>query len=104
MPSQDVELQSVDGEFQQYGNLIVPPDRQPTRIGVDIVTRMLIGINLPANAVVSDAFTVGNTKETGSIPRLSLNLQRSTSKTLLEQVYLAIAEGKAPVRDVETEG
>lgn len=43
--------ESVEGEYEQYGELYVSLDKRPTIMGIDIMTRMLMVTGLPPKAV-----------------------------------------------------
>ncbi|KAH7084112.1 hypothetical protein FB567DRAFT_550144 [Paraphoma chrysanthemicola] len=49
--SEDVE---VEGEYEKYGDLYVPPDKQPTILALDIIMRCLLATGLPGRARVGD--------------------------------------------------
>lgn len=44
--SQSPYLQSPYGEYKQYGGLFVPPDRRPTDVAIDIITRRVLAVGL----------------------------------------------------------
>lgn len=93
--SEDIELQSFDGSFEQYGNLTLPSDRQPTRVGLDIMMRLIMGMVLPVNAIASTRSTDGHDLEQCVTPRLSLNLPRPSSVTPSEEVSAVMTQAEA---------
>lgn len=102
-PRGDIESQT-DEEFEKYGELVIPPDRQPTHAGLDIINRVLLGIGLPDGATHSSSRTSGtNAPSTMEVPpRLSLHLSRPTSMTSSEehQPVMTEAEASAAALDV----
>ncbi|KAJ4364729.1 hypothetical protein N0V83_009326 [Neocucurbitaria cava] len=95
-PPDDIESQP-DEEFEKYGELVIPPDRQPTHAGLDIITRVLLGIGLPGGATHSSSRTSGtNAPSTMDVPpRLSLHLSRPTSMTPSEEHKPVMTEAEA---------
>lgn len=83
---------SIAGEYTQYGELFVPPDKRCMDMALDIMTRMLMVTGLPGKASpiaapasrpVSQAaersYAMGSAMESGGAPRLSVNLGSRTS-------------------------
>lgn len=44
---QHQEQDAQEDDFEQYGNLYVPPDRQPTYVAFDIMNRVAMAVALP---------------------------------------------------------
>lgn len=41
------ERDANEEDFNQYGRLFIPPDRQPTHVALDIMNRVAMGVALP---------------------------------------------------------
>ncbi|CAO2653813.1 Nn.00g032240.m01.CDS01 [Neocucurbitaria sp. VM-36] len=108
-PKRDVEAQSenseVSDEYEKYGELVIQPDRQPTRMGLDIITRTLMGIGLPPNTThtSSSSSVPVSWGPVESPPRLSLYLACPSSLTPSEQVHAIMTEAEASTAALNTE-
>jgi hypothetical protein len=65
--------QAIDGDFEKYGKLDIPPNKRPTHVAMDIVMRMFMVHGVPAKATVAASGS--------SVPRLP-DLTRSSTLTL----------------------
>ena len=95
-PAQDIEAQpaqtAVSGEFETYGELSIPPDRQPTRVGLDIITHILVIPGLSTKTTPNHNLS---SIELDVVPRVSLDLPRPPSMTPSEQVQQYMTEAEA---------
>ncbi|KAH9871068.1 hypothetical protein J1614_006642 [Plenodomus biglobosus] len=85
---------SVDGEMEKYGELYIPPNRNPLHIGLDIINRMLLATGLPMRAVNQDAFSK---IEQGHTSRLTPRLPQLTSITSPGQLSKFFSANQAAV-------
>ncbi|KAF2821041.1 hypothetical protein CC86DRAFT_373944 [Ophiobolus disseminans] len=88
----DISDHSVEGEYEQYGELFFPPDKKPKHMALDIMMRTMLATGLPGNAIpvtpsvsrpipeVSDqSYAMGSTMESGVAPFLSVDLNPEIS-------------------------
>ncbi|KAF1850813.1 uncharacterized protein K460DRAFT_423349 [Cucurbitaria berberidis CBS 394.84] len=98
---EDVEAQAglsiVSEDFEVYGHLYIPPDRQPTHMGLDIINRLIMTTGLPTNATVNSTNSpaTGSTIQVGLAPRISIKLPRPSSMTPSEQAQQIMTEVEA---------
>jgi len=80
--------ESLCGVVEQYGELYIPPNRQPVHVGLDIITHILVASSVPKRTihvlgdVVSDKVDLQDAvsaMEQGCAPHLSLRLPPATS-------------------------
>jgi hypothetical protein len=71
--STDDQPKPIDGDFEKYGKLDVPPNTRPTHVAMDIVMRMFVVHGVPAKATIASPGS--------SVPRLP-ELIRSSTLTL----------------------
>ncbi|KAH3911911.1 hypothetical protein HBI56_137530 [Parastagonospora nodorum] len=86
----DIEMQristdakSTQGEYEQYGELFIAPNKRPTHVAIDIISRVAMAHGLP-----------GPTKPVSCLgsmprdtPRISLDLPASIHLSIAEEEY-----------------
>ncbi|KAH7071829.1 hypothetical protein BKA63DRAFT_492500 [Paraphoma chrysanthemicola] len=112
--SEDTDDGEVEGAYEKYGELYVPPNKQPTVIALDIIMRCLLATGLPGRttfgsvtkpetAVVRDGgFEGASVMENGHAagpPKVSLDLERPVSFSPEEYVEITLS----PIRPAKME-
>lgn len=98
-------------DIEQYGNLIIPPDRRPVPVAIDIMQHVLLSIGLPKHTKLTKPSERGisEQKSTGNLaidmntvaPKVSLDLPRKASLTPSGQVGQVMAEIEDEFEDVD---
>jgi len=91
----DIEMQristdaeSTEGEYEQYGELFIAPNKQPTHVAIDIISRFAMAHGLPGPAKLTSL----SGSMHGDAPRVSLDLPASIHLSIEEQNHVLKAE------------
>jgi hypothetical protein len=85
---------STSGEYEQYGELFISPDRQPTVVALDVMTRMLVVTGLPATASVPNpsrlSLCLNEAPVAAELPRICLTGPDRDSLNTLDTVDIPV--------------
>lgn len=75
------DAESTEGEYEQYGELFIAPNKQPTHAAIDIISRVAMAHGLPGPAKPKSCPDSMHRHP----PRVSLDLPTSTHLSVAEQ-------------------
>ncbi|KAL6708007.1 hypothetical protein ACN47E_003441 [Coniothyrium glycines] len=95
----------ISEDIEKFGELYVPSNRKPTTIAFEIITQIAAAVGQPGrvkNDASSDSYSAATTMETGSVPRLTVNLSRLTTMIPMAQAEEILTEHEASKKALDT--